>query len=109
MNKRVGFLALMAAAAVGMFLPSMASAQNRYDYRGGYVARDYRVREWRPECPPVRIVRERPFVGAGFVEGGVVEGGDGYVGGGYAPSFNYGFRRPEPRRFEGPRRGWYGR
>jgi hypothetical protein len=108
MNKRVGFLALTVAAAIGMFLPSMASAQNRYDYRGGYEARDYRVREWRPECPPVRIVRERPFV-----EGGFVEGGYGYVGGGYAPAYGsgyyHGFRRPEPRRFEGPRHEWYGR
>ena len=89
MNKRVGFFGLMVAAAVALFAPAVASAQNRYDCRPGYVTRDYRVREWRPEYP-VRVVRERPRV---FVERG------------YAPAYQHNFRRPEPR----PGLSWYGR
>ena len=42
MTKRVGILGLLVAAAVAMFHPATASAQDRYDYRQGYAQRDYR-------------------------------------------------------------------
>lgn len=46
MNKRVGILGLLCAAAVGFFHPAVASAQDRDGYRrGGYEQREYRDRD----------------------------------------------------------------
>lgn len=41
MTKRVGFLGLMAAAAVALFQPAVMSAQDRYDYQRGHEQREY--------------------------------------------------------------------
>jgi hypothetical protein len=42
MSKKVGILGLMVAAAIGLFHPGIASAQDRYDDRVGYAQRDHR-------------------------------------------------------------------
>jgi len=91
MNKRVGFFGLMVAAAVGFVSPAVASAQNRYDCRPGYVVHEYRGRDWRA---PVPVFRERPEWRERV-----------YIAPRYAPVYREGFRRPEPR----PGLGWYGR
>jgi hypothetical protein len=48
MTKRVGILGLMAMAAMAIFQPTVASAQDRDGWRRGYYAeRDHRYDNWR--------------------------------------------------------------
>jgi hypothetical protein len=67
MTKRVGILGLMAAAAVTLFTPAVASAQDRCDYHRYYGPapvvyhdRYWREREWR-QARERQIIREHEW------------------------------------------------
>ncbi len=47
MTKKVGILGVMAMAMAALLHPTVASAQDRDDYRRGYAPYGYQAREWR--------------------------------------------------------------
>jgi hypothetical protein len=101
MTKRVGILGLMVAAAIGLFQPAVASAQDRYDSHRVYAQREYQDRDWHRDNR-WRVTRERQD----WREHEWRERGR-YDNRYYAPysSYGYGYIAPPPV----VRFGWYGR